>query len=406
MVSGAGENAVVSVSKFSLYSFVGIVLLAAVEAAAYLALQLWPLATPLALPSGEGRLHIFVPQETGYYYGIKPNYHQKFRSHEFSTDIRTNNRGFRMDIDFDGDPLDIAIVGDSFTFGHGVNVGERYGDLIAEAFPEKRVMTLAPVNGAAPADYFLYLKSHREMIPHVLVVGLFPWNDLTDDIASVRLINDQAGELVRIERSDITVNREGYLVSRSKAEWLEPWWQKRLRDFNTGRLLLIGGKKLVSIGSSIFGGRQALQKGMAVAPFENFERGVLDADAIKSLEYLGALADLVHQRGGHTLVMYIPVSYMVGDYPWLCENHSGKSPAQCRYLKSSEDSQQVLSSWFNSRSNIEFVDLTDEFRRLERTGERQYFEIDAHWTEAGHASAAKILIDRLNSRGWLRAQSD
>ena len=210
------------------------------------------MATPLAFPSGEGRLHLFVPQETSYYYGIKPNYRQTFRASEFSTKIRTNNRGFRMDMAFNGEPLDLATAGDSFTFGHGVNVGERFTDLVAGAFPGRRVTTLAPANGAAPADYYLFLKDHPEVIPRVLVVGLFPWNDLRDDISSVRLIHDASGELVRIERIDIAVNPEGYLVARSRANWVEPRWRKWIREFNAGRLFLIAGRELAKTLSFYF----------------------------------------------------------------------------------------------------------------------------------------------------------
>lgn len=313
-----------------------------------------------------------------------------------------------MDTAFDGEPVDIATAGDSFTFGHGVNFGERYTDLIAAAFPERRVTTLAPANGAAPPDYYLFLKDHPETIPRVLIVGLFPWNDLRDDIASVRLIHNATGDLVRIERTDIAVNPEGYLVARSKADWIEPRWRKWMRNFNAGRLFLIAGRELAKTLSLYFGEADdgsgpppatdptALSQGLS--PFES---GNLDTNARTSLSYLDLLAKLLREHGGRLLVMYIPASYMVGDYPWLCERHSGMTPEQCRALRSSGKAQHAITTWFDTRPGIEFLDLTDDFRKSEQAGRRMNFEIDAHWTRAGHAAAARMLAGRLRSLGWL-----
>ena len=46
-------------------------------------------------------------------------------------DVRTNNIGLREDRDYYGQHVDIGFIGDSYTFGWGVEAGERYSSAIS-----------------------------------------------------------------------------------------------------------------------------------------------------------------------------------------------------------------------------------------------------------------------------------
>jgi len=76
----------------------------------------------------EKTLRIFAPSNDGFVFETKKNFDQSFAAKEFHTRVHMNNIGIREDRDYAGEPIDIAFYGDSFTFGYGVNAGERYSD--------------------------------------------------------------------------------------------------------------------------------------------------------------------------------------------------------------------------------------------------------------------------------------
>jgi hypothetical protein len=117
------------------------------------------------IPPSESMLQLFLPSGRGTFYTVKPNYRQNFVSHDFNVAVRTNNFGLREDSDYHGEPVDIGFIGDSFTFGWGVEAGERYSDVVRTAFPGKRVLSYSYPNGHAPINYLAFLQDHPEMIP-------------------------------------------------------------------------------------------------------------------------------------------------------------------------------------------------------------------------------------------------
>ena len=118
----------------------------------------------LIAPSKSG-LHIFQRSERSAFYSVKPNYQQIFVGSEFHVEVQTNNIGLREDTDYHGEPVDIAFIGDSFTFGWGVEAGERYSDVVQSDFPEKRVLSYSYPNGHAPINYLAFLQNHTEVVP-------------------------------------------------------------------------------------------------------------------------------------------------------------------------------------------------------------------------------------------------
>ena len=58
-------------------------------------------------------------------WSYKPNYETTFATKEFSIDIRTNSRGLRSAENLEGE-ITVLAIGDSFTFGWGVNRAERF----------------------------------------------------------------------------------------------------------------------------------------------------------------------------------------------------------------------------------------------------------------------------------------
>jgi hypothetical protein len=99
----------------------------------------------------------------------------------FTVDVRTNARGFREDVDFTDAEVDVAFMGDSFAFGWGVDVEDRFSNVIAASRPDDRVVSLSYNNGFQPEHYEYFLERHPELRPRVVVVLVCLGNDLDSD---------------------------------------------------------------------------------------------------------------------------------------------------------------------------------------------------------------------------------
>ena len=82
--------------------------------------------------------------------GVKKNFEQKWKHEEFCVSVRTNNLGLREQQDYMGERIDVGFFGDSFTFGFGVEHGERYSDQLRKMFPDKTIVSFSVTTQVAP----------------------------------------------------------------------------------------------------------------------------------------------------------------------------------------------------------------------------------------------------------------
>ena len=112
-------------------------------------------------------LEIFNDESDILSFEVKKNFSQRFVHREFNVLVKTNNIGLRENQPYHGEKIDIAFAGDSFVFGHGVNVNERFSDLIRPHFPKKRILALTYLNGWTTPHYYIFLK-HNPKQPREL----------------------------------------------------------------------------------------------------------------------------------------------------------------------------------------------------------------------------------------------
>ena len=375
-------------------------LLFLVETLSWLALMIRPTGNPLAYAFGDRELLWFSNSEnSGMPYQIKANHSGRFRSDEFSTHVKTNNMGFREDQDFLGQRLDIAFVGDSFTMGHGVNIGFRYTDLLRKHFPDRNVMTLAPAAGHTTPHYYLYLKNNPELIPSVLVIGLFASNDLRSDMGDVNLLENSRGEIIGTPSKSTKVSSYGGLVKKDGLDNY-PIWKQVLRSFNAGRIFLLAHYKLelmlASRRPSSASNKPANDSNRADQELSRFDQGIFNETNLSALDFVNRINDLVTKKGGRVITLYIPYGYWVGDYASLCPY----SETVCRSILSRSDLGDAIGASMKEY-NIEFIDPTREFRKAEESGIDTYFAKDAHWTPAGHVVAADAVARRIKEKRLL-----
>ncbi len=139
--------------------------------------QLYPAATQQfrldAEPDQMGVAHPYI----GHLH--TPNNDLVIPIRDFQAVHHTDGHGFRNAWPWP-ETADIVFVGDSLTFGYGVEDDESWPAIIAAALPHLRVINLGLI-GASPEQYVrVYETFGIPLQPKLLVVGLFPGNDFWD----------------------------------------------------------------------------------------------------------------------------------------------------------------------------------------------------------------------------------
>lgn len=145
----------------------------------------------------EGMVRVFLPQESAslwltpdprYGHLMKPNFHQSFAftgSH-FVMEVQTNSLGFRDEEPPAAQPgvLNVVFAGDSFTFGHGVQVADRFDSLLEKHLREAgrpvRGINVG-VNAWGTLQATRYLQANLGLLSPDVVVLTFCENDPHDD---------------------------------------------------------------------------------------------------------------------------------------------------------------------------------------------------------------------------------
>jgi len=371
-----------------LFSFAAVLVVCSgiLELGAYLALR-YVLKQPTPVLSGEaleGTVHIFDRSSSILPCGVKQHYKQVFRTNEFYTTVKTNNVGFREEKDYAGEAIDIGFVGDSFTFGHGVEFGERYSDLLRGYFPGKSIFSYSYANGSAPPHYYLFLRRNPQYVSKVVVMGLYLGNDLTDDMEDMEFHLDANGEVSAIGSRSTEISEEGAEVTRFYAKHRR--FFNLLDRFHFGRLSLLAIERLT-------GKYRRLRDAGSPRALSPFHRGQLDRNNLLGLGYVRKLSRYVESKGSRLVVFMIPEAFCIGDYRG-CVQWQPYTPDLCRELREKRYLQTALGNWFRE-NEVEYMDPTDRFQTLEGRGTRLYFESDPHWTREGHRAAAELLHEYL-----------
>ena len=110
----------------------------------------------------------FVPAGTGEYV-----------LSDLSFTYATDEHGFRNPSPWPA-TAEIVVVGDSLAFGFGVADGAQWAQLVREGLERARLVNLA-LPGYSPLQYARAFETYgRGLAPKLLIVGLFPANDVSD----------------------------------------------------------------------------------------------------------------------------------------------------------------------------------------------------------------------------------
>lgn len=305
----------------------------------------------------------------------RPDLRLAYRTPEFEIEIRTNDIGLRQGPiapATDG-VTTILFIGDSFTFGWGVAEAERYSEVLARLATEKRPGTrLRIVN----AGHWMYtfdqqLVLMKEMIerykPAVVVQGFY-WMHVRT-LFNHRLVRAADGSLQEVEDPKIMVNERGVLKFRS--DWLE-------------RPPL--GSQLVAFVARAILNRDLNER--AALTVDYMRPGNTEGEALWKLtdEIVAETIRTLRTAGIAYVPFLVPTSVEVTSGNWANLNWTAAAPPTGVDV----NLPAARFGTMFAKNGTAIVPLAGTMR--ERAGATLYFPQDGHWTAAGHAAAAEILL--------------
>jgi len=350
----------------------------------------------LSLVLAEGLLRLFpsvlsaglqkelqtVPEDLGVshpYIGHlhKPNNTGVIWSGDFRAVHHTDNHGFRNAWPWP-ERAEIVAVGDSLTFGYGVEDDQAWPAILDEALPQMPVVNLGLI-GAGTQQYLrVYETFGIPLHPQVLLVGFFAGNDFTD-----------AGLFERWLESGVGGN---YMV-----------WRDFGRHTRSSLRSPIGSiRGLLRTNSYVYNllryGRNVYRRWLSSEPkvlrFEDGTQLHLTPTLLMShttgaqpdhpefglvLRDLQTLHSIAKENGTHVLIVFQPAKeeiYMpfVGE---VAPDPGGPLRAALEDL------------------DIPYLDLAESFRQQAAAGERLFFTADGHPNARGYALIAETVLSHL-----------
>ena len=307
---------------------------------------------------------------------MKPGFTGYLKEEEFRTDVSINSLGYRQG-EFDlerGAEQRVLVVGDSFTFGFGVEERDGYVQVMERTLNEQASPPVETINAGVPAwwtdAYYVYLKTRGLALnPNVVVLGLFMGNDIDARDARYAIwpeVDDEGlplavtSERVRIE--------DGHRVrSKRRARWKIPV----LRNSHLFQLLYSSGKNI---------GRLFSPKVQASTLYESTYSEETEAIITKVQKLILGMAEDTHGIGAQFVVAMIPERQQV--YP------GRKSAALALDLAK----PHRLFAGFLAQHAIPTIDLLPVMRAAAETSDEDlYYTKDSHFTRTGYRAAGEAI---------------
>lgn len=324
-------------------------------------------------------------------YRLREGYEGRLTRPDFDTRISINSLGYRNP-EFAQDKAQsyrVLAVGDSFTFGWGVEGEESYparlDSILRRQMPDRRVEVINAGFAAcySPDTYYLYLKTEGLALkPDLILIGVFVGNDLDSQFAFENewVETDGAGLPLRIRNVDQRVVGNVLLPRNIPFRYRAPvlshshvfqglfdiWWElaphvKRWTAGLSTALFAYGDDDVPYIYRRHYADRTVGVFRRVQSLFAAIDRSARESGARAVFVVIPDNVQLSPQRGGP--------SYDI-DRP-----------------------QRELGEFFDSHQ-IPWIDLLPWLRE-KQSGRALYLEHDGHWNALAHHLAAQRLSELL-----------
>lgn len=298
--------------------------------------------------------------QNGAYRGISNTRSRQWvNTGEYDVDVQINQYGFRDSKDMlQSSPSDIFVVGDSFSFGHGVEENQRFSNLLDEKLRASVFNLAMPNNLDGYINLLNYANANGAKIENV-IVGICMENDL--------------------ERYPEEITK---CKKRRLFEWKDLVLSPQSINFLQLKLELTRQSALYSLITSV------IQQNIAIRELAT-EFGVIHdrskfigMDQFDEFALQSSVKRLVEISNQYNAVMLVIPSRGL----WQGNIVSEQTKIHDRFVS-------ILKSL-----NLNYVDMRPEF---ESDGDpiSNHFRLEGHWNATGHKKAAQKLNEKIRELG-------
>lgn len=320
---------------------------------------------------------------------LKPSASDRFVALDFDTHITINSFGLRdksRSLEKGNNTFRILILGDSFTYGFGVNNNESYpavleGLLNAELTPKHfEVWNAGFASGYSPDTFYVYLREKGMAFnPDLIIVGIFVENDILDLLKN-RYVFDENNTLLRIQ-SDFYHVDNGKLRRGTEGDIPS--------TFGRGIIYL---KNILTKYSKIF---SYLHPRISML-FQKEHSSLFDAEYPEYLKkkfqdtqfYLHEIKVLAEKNKTPVVILLLPGKASINE---LWDVYLNKNPGSDR----DKPRKILLSSCANH--TLTCFDMWPFFIHATNAS-KFYFEHDVHWNRQGNQRGAELIKEFLISQ--------
>jgi len=347
----------------------------------------------VVMPANSMLLDIYAKDQFGNMKMIA-NEQRHHLTDEFDAEIKINSKGWRdPQEEFENNKIRIIAIGDSFTFGWGVNFDESFVGILKQFLATDKNAELLNYGaaGTGPIDHFNLLNTVlRDQKPDVILYSFFVGNDFYD---------------VQKGGTDRYMIRDGHTISREstdedggivkKVEFLVKRYSI-MAQFLSSRYWVVRDKiKYRWLGKPItHGGIQSKNRDlveMFQVHLKNSSEEV-ENSIDETLKYLDKIADFCISNNCKIIFQVIPRSIQIyqGNYNEFVSVFNLKQEDL-----DLDRPQRVLTVWAEKYSNdvVRLVDMLPLIRSADKNGRaRMYFNPNNHWNKEGHKYSSEVLL--------------
>jgi len=325
--------------------------------------QYLPMGARLALDISQMRIAEDIAREDDLELGfkVKPNAdvlvegHPEYRYH-IRTYLNFPDAGFRGNVV--ARPLVGIALGDSFTFGQGVEAQEAWPEQLS-SLAGRNFANLGVFNYGPPQYTGVLQRYGLSLRPKIVLYAIYLHNDLWD-----------AAHFVQWQQEGGPYTKRSFGQSRFLARHSRLYQLLLASKEGPGLRAVVADRKKLLI--QVIAEQPAQQQKIA---WDSFRQAILSA------------RHLVQDEGATLVVLLVP----------------SKAQTYRRLLRTSSEPQEVLDLDERNREmlrlctayQIRCLDLAPRFQEGAQAGEQLYFRIDGHWNAAGHRLAARAIYDYL-----------
>ncbi len=323
-----------------------------------------------------------------YHHAIISNSTGRIVTPEFNMQIKANSLGLRdYEIPEKSQKYRIAMLGDSFTFGYGVNASETFSKQLEKELGDNYEVINIGIPSYSPILEYLYLREDGIKLEPDMVILNFDMSDVGDDAIYESLgVFDENGNLLKVPPEPTETNPFRLLIKRIKI-------LQRLQTAIYNVYINLNNRPIIKYSpyiGNIYTDKFAILRDTNKTFEEEWNR---------SFKYIEKINDILKEKNIKFIVVTYPYGHQISTTEW----------SKGRFLWNFEENRlytdkpaQIISD-FGRRENITVINTFGSFKDFKQNnpGIMLYLQHDGHFTSAGNEVLADIIYKNLIGDGLL-----